>query len=204
MRIASVVLVLTTSSASADDAHCGDFASLPPRIPLTGELRWDVAFAAIPLFSPNQLDGEISLGVTKLVDIGFQSLDLGIRANAGGPMTSPRAYVDTVEAVVRFYPVKLRQAFGINECGEGTKTRRWSEQTDGVGYITFGLGYGRSEGDNTSHDAMLVVPGVGYEWNVGEGRTTSLFLQLDWRADAVGNAAKVTLSGPRLTAGLRL
>jgi hypothetical protein len=192
------------SPARADEAHCGDFASLPPRIALVDQLRWDVAFDVVPHFSPNQVDGEISVGVTKIVDIAFQSLDIGLRANGGGSMTSPRSYVETVEGGVRFYPVKLRQAFGIDECGKGTKTRRWSEQTDGVGYLAFALGYGHSEGDARGHDAMLVVPGVGYEWNLGEGRVSSFFVQIDWRTDAVGNAAAVTLSGPRVTAGLRL
>jgi phospholipase C len=202
--VAVLLLAMAPRSARADTNPCGDFASTRPGYPLSGQLRWDIAGAAAALMSDARLDTELGVGVTKIVDIAYQSLDLGVHAALGGTMTMPRAYTETVEVSGRFYPVKLRQAFGIDECGQGTKTRRWSEHTDGAGYIMLRAGYGHLHGDVARVHALLITPGVGYEWNLGKGRHSSFFAQAAWRFAVGGADASLDLDGPQLELGLRL
>src|SRR4029453_2919639 len=111
-----------------------------------------------------------------------------------GTMTMPRAYAETIEVAGRFYPIKLRQAFGIDECGQGTKTRRWSEHTDGDGYIMLRTGYGHLHGDVATLHALLITAGLGYEWNLGEGRHSSFFAQAAWPLDLARAAGARRLS----------
>jgi hypothetical protein len=206
VRIAAIVITFVgvARPAIADEAHCGRFASLPPRRPLSGQLRWDIGAGAEALVTGSRFDAELDVGVTKILDYAYQSLDLGVHATVGGAMTSPRAYLETIEIALRYYPVKLRQAFGIDECGDGTKSRRWSEHSDGAGYLSLRTGYGHLGGDVPAHDGWLISPSFGYEWNLGEGRTTSLFVQLGWRFDVIGNSSDIEFGGPLVELGLRL
>lgn len=95
MRIAAIVITFVgvARPAIADEAHCGRFASLPPRRPLSGQLRWDIGAGAEALVTGSRFDAELDVGVTKILDYAYQSLDLGVHATVGGAMTSPRAYL---------------------------------------------------------------------------------------------------------------
>jgi len=192
------------STGRASDQTCQpSFSNAPPSYTLANTLRWDLALSATELSRDWRFAGTFGLGVAKIVDVSYQSFDIGAHATLGTTVGNVTALFETAEADVRFYPIKLRQALGIDQRGCGTKTRRWSETTDGVGYILARVGYGHVGGDVPTHQAFLLTPGVGYEGNLGEGRLTSLFAQVAWRFDVFGGGTGFPIGGPFLEAGLR-
>ncbi len=202
--LAAVLFVCWTQVARAQDDPCKNpFTAIRRFYPFWNTLRWEMALSADELSHDWHAAGVASLGVAKIVDVGFQSIDLGTIASLGTSLGSTSALFQTVEAQGRFYPVKLRQTFGLDQCGVGTKTRRWSEHTDGVGYLMARAGYGHAGSGVPSHNAILLTPGAGYEQNLGDGRITSVFLQLAWRFDLLAHAASFPLGGPTLDIGFR-
>lgn len=200
---ASLLACWAGAAVGQTDACHDPFSTNPPGQPLAGTLRWEVGATAAGLADDWRFAGSMDAGVSKIVDVAYQSFDLGLHASVGVATGSAHAIFEAIEANGRFYPIKLRQAFGIDACGTGTKTRRWSEHTDGVGYIGLRLGFGHVQHDVPSRSTLIITPGVGYEQNLGEGRTTSLFFQVGWRFDAPEAKSSVSLMGPVLEAGLR-
>ncbi len=204
LLLAATLLLASAGTGRADIDPCQNpFSDIPRTHPFVRTLRWDVGLAATALSDSWRFAGGVALGVAKIVDVAFQSFDVGLHLTVGTTTGDVSALLETIEADGRYYPVKLRQAFGIDQCGDGTKTRRWSETTNGVFYILARAGYGHVHGDIPSHNALLLSPGVGYEQNVGDGRHTALFAQAGWRFDVLGGGAAFPIGGPFIEAGLR-
>lgn len=218
------IACVSSAAAHADVDHCDIHSSAPPEHPLSGKLRWDLAATGLRLADNWKLGAGLSLGVSTLFDKWYQSVDLGIHATFGTELASTKLIDAIAELELRWYPVKLRQAKGIDECGCGTKTRRWSEHSDGIGYLLFRAGYGHMRYvDVATRDAFLAGFGVGYELNLKEtpkcptndpnvplgGNRRSLFVQTAWRWDVFGNTSSpmnssVRVGGLFIEAGARL
>jgi hypothetical protein len=202
--VGAVLFAFSHHAWAQDDPCKNPFTSIPRTYPFGNTLRWDLALSAGELSHDWHPAATANLGVAKIVDVSYQSFDLGAHASIGTSLGDVSALFETAEAEGRFYPVKLRQTFGLDQCGDGTKTRRWSEHTDGVGYLLARAGYGHAGGGVPSHSTILLTPGFGYEQNLGDGRLMSLFFQLAWRFDLLTHGASFPLGGPFLEVGFRV
>lgn len=201
---AALACAVAAAPARAAGDPCHDpFSSVPPEHPLSGQLRWDAAVSGMELSNGWRFVGGASLGMTEIVERMYQSFDLGAFLTVGATTGDVRAVIVAAELGGRFYPVKLRQATGIDSCGQGTKTRRWSESTNGAGYVGARAGYGHIGGDVPGHHGLLLTPGFGYDFNLGEGRATSLFAQASWRFDLLPGDGAPRIGGPAVELGLR-
>jgi hypothetical protein len=223
--VALLVILSAASSAHAQldpcDPHSpsgGDRSH-----PLLGQLRWDLAADALEVARGGTDGAGLTASVTKLHDSAyFLNFDYGVRGTVAQSFTSVKALDLLAELEVRWYPIKDTQTTGIDQCGCGTKTRRWSNTHDAVGYILLLGGYGHErESGVGSRDALTASVGLGYEINLTDDATTcidpnldpttpktgtrrSLFAQAGFRFDVAGNADQVNrVGGWFLEAGIR-
>jgi hypothetical protein len=226
-RVLVAIALLAAREARADEElpHCDAHNPRPRDHPLGGKLRWDIAATGLRLADDWKLGAGLAAGVTLPVDKFYVfSLDVGLRGTFGSEVASTKLLEGIVEGEVRWYPGKLRQAIGIDECDCGTKTRRWSEGHDYAPYILTLSGYGHMRYvDVASRDAFLLTFGLGVDFNLAQksscpdqdpnaklgGNWHSLFAQAGWRFDLAGSTSSATGSNVRiggwfLEAGVRL
>lgn len=221
-RIAIVLALVGTVDAWADDEldHCDAHNPRPRDHQLGGKLRWDVGAAGLGVADGWKLGAGLLGGVTYLIDWKYVfSVDAGVRATVGSQVTSTKIIDGLFEGELRWYPLKVRQAFGIDECDCGTKTRRWSEAHDYVPYALVLGGYGHMRNvDAGSRDAFLLSTGLGVDLNLAQtsrcpdqdptakvgGNRHAIFVQAGWRFDVAGSGSTARLGGPFLEAGVRL
>lgn len=225
-RIVVAAVLVTAAPARGDEdfPHCDLHNPRPHDYPLRGKLRWDIAATGQRVADDWTFGAGLAGGVTLPVDKFYVfSLDVGVRASGA---TDPSANVidGLVEGEVRWYPGKLRQAIGIDECDCGTKTRRWSEQHDYAPYVLSFVGYGHMRyQDVAKRDALLLTVGAGVDFNIAQrsscpgqdptaqigGNRHSVFMQAGWRFDLAGSTSSamdssVRMGGVFLEAGVRL
>lgn len=205
-RLAVALVVSSGYAEAANNPRCDDFATEPARVSALGKIRWDAGLSGGVIASDWTMGGGVSLGAARLIDAAYIfSLDVGMRTTLLHDFNETLAWLAT--AFVRWYPVKLQPALGVDECGVGRKNRRWSEHHDAAGYIVADLGYGHfAYGADARRDALGIHVGVGYDLNLSMKR--SLFAEATVRFDVTGSSSNMAADdarspGPMLQIGLR-